>query len=400
MPKNIVILMDGTSNGITSQRTNILRLYGCLRKSDSQLVYYDPGVGTLGAQGVWSRRVQQASELWSMATGAGVDQNVKEAYRFLVENYNDGKAEGGKRDRIFLFGFSRGAYTARMLAGFIYTIGLIEPRNLNLVDYAYRAYKRIGDNVGEDQFAEVRLYERILATDRPPVRLLGLFDTVASVIEPGPGVWPQLKHHASTSVNPGVESVRHAVALDERRRMFRALLWPEKQVYHLNPFAKDKAVPQDAVEVWFNGSHGDIGGGYPEDQSGLAKIPLMWMIEEAKNTGLEFVTQTVNRIVLGKKPGDPYSQPDALAKRHNSMTGAWKVLEYVPLPTKQEGVSGISITQARPRDVPSGAKVHASVVARAERDGGLEDHVPKDHEVVGDPTSWATQEPTSDAPGD
>lgn len=129
MPKNIVILLDGTSNGITSQRTNILRLYGCLRKSETQLVYYDPGVGTMGAQGTWSRRVQKASELWGMATGAGIDHNVKEAYRFLVENYSDGKAGDGERDRIYLFGFSRGAYTARILAGFIYTIGLIKCDN-------------------------------------------------------------------------------------------------------------------------------------------------------------------------------------------------------------------------------------------------------------------------------
>lgn len=86
MAKNIVILLDGTSNGITSKRTNILRLYGCLRKSETQLVYYDPGVGTMGSQGTWSRRVQMASELWGMATGAGIDQNVKKAYRFLVKN--------------------------------------------------------------------------------------------------------------------------------------------------------------------------------------------------------------------------------------------------------------------------------------------------------------------------
>ncbi|MCH2069552.1 MAG: DUF2235 domain-containing protein [Shimia sp.] len=388
MPKNIVILLDGTSNGITSQRTNILRLYGCLRKSETQLVYYDPGVGTMGAQGTWSRRVQKASELWGMATGAGIDHNVKEAYRFLVENYSDGKAGDGERDRIYLFGFSRGAYTARILAGFIYTIGLIKPRNLNLVDYAYRAYKRIGESADDDQFAEVRLYERILATDRPPVRFLGLFDTVASVIEPGPGILPQLKHHASTSRNPGVESVRHAVALDERRRMFRALLWPNDQVYHQNPFATDKAVPQDALEVWFNGSHGDVGGGYKEDQSGLAKIPLQWMIEEAREIGLEFVSQTVNRIVLGTNPEKPYSQPDALADRHTSMNLAWKVLEYVPLPTKRDGMSRIGMTKERPRIVPVGARIHASVVARAKEKGGLEAHVPKDHRTEGDPKDW------------
>ena len=389
MAKNIVILLDGTSNGITDPRTNILRLYGCLRKNDQQLVYYDPGVGTMGAQGVWSRWRQKLSELWGMATGAGIDQNVKQAYRFLVNNYDNGKANGGDRDQIYIFGFSRGAYTARMLAGFIYTIGLVEPRNLNLVDYAYRAYKRVGENNGDNQFEEVRLYERILATDRPPVRFLGLFDTVASVIEPGPGIWPQLKHHASTTTNAGVESVRHAVALDERRRMFEPLLWPEGQRYHQNPFVMKRAVEQDAIEVWFNGSHKDVGGGCPEPDSGLAKIPLHWMIEETKSLGLKYVSQTVNKIVLGANPKYAYEMPDAMAKHTETMTGVWRVLEYIPLLNKRAGSPKVSITRAQPRFVPEGARIHASVVARAGVDGELKRHIPQKHHVVGDPKDWA-----------
>jgi uncharacterized protein (DUF2235 family) len=127
MPKDIVILLDGTSNGIAAQRTNVLRLYGCLRKSPEQLVWYDPGVGTLGADGAWSRLWRDTTELWGMATGWGIDANVKQAYRFLIEHYDSGKEGGGARDRIFLFGFSRGAYTARMLAGFIHTIGPDRP---------------------------------------------------------------------------------------------------------------------------------------------------------------------------------------------------------------------------------------------------------------------------------
>lgn len=130
MARTIVILLDGTSNGVSDRRTNILRLYGCLRKTAAQTVYYDPGVGTIGAQGAWSRWAQDASELWGMATGMGVDQTVKRAYRFLVESYDNGKAGNAGRDRICLFGFSRGAYAARMLAGFIHAVGLLERRNL------------------------------------------------------------------------------------------------------------------------------------------------------------------------------------------------------------------------------------------------------------------------------
>jgi uncharacterized protein (DUF2235 family) len=94
MAKSIVILLDGTSNEISSDRSNILRLYGVLKKSAQQLVYYDPGVGTFGAEGAWSRFWRKAHEVWGLATGWGLDHNVKEAYRFLVEHYDSGKISG------------------------------------------------------------------------------------------------------------------------------------------------------------------------------------------------------------------------------------------------------------------------------------------------------------------
>jgi uncharacterized protein (DUF2235 family) len=386
MPKTIILLLDGTSNTISSQRTNILRLYGCLRKSDEQVVYYDPGVGTLGDPGRWSRLAQEASEVWGMATGMGIDDNVKEAYRFLVRTYDDGKAAGTDRDRICIFGFSRGAYTARMLAGFIHAIGLLQPRNLNLLDHAWRAYKRVGETEHEANFSEVRLYERILAPDRPPIHLLGLFDTVASVIEPGPGILPQLRHHAFTSGNPSVAHVRHAVALDDRRRMFEPLLWPDGNSHLPARFQPGTAVPQDVREVWFTGTHGDVGGGWPEPVSGLAKIPLLWMIEETKALGLSYITQTVNRIVRGTQEGQPYVGPDACGPINDSMTRGWKFLEYLPLPTGQDGLTA---TRCRPRRVPDGARVHASVMARAERTGQMPINLPALSDVEGSRVDWA-----------
>lgn len=331
MPKNIVILFDGTSNEISADRTNILRLYGTLEKSDRQLVYYDPGVGTFGAENAWLRFWRKTVEVWGLMTGWGLDYNVKEAYRFLVENYDDGRDEGtgqSSRDSIYIFGFSRGAYSARVLAGFIHAIGLIEKRNLNLLDYAYRAYKGIGEN-GEDKFGEVRLYERILASDRPPIRLLGLFDTVSSVIESG-RYGPRLRTHAFTKRNRSVESVRHAVAIDERRTMFRPQLWPQGEEYWGNPFNRAAAIPQDVREVWFAGVHGDIGGGYPEVESGLTKFSLQWMIEQTRSAGIFYRMQTVNDLVLGQHPDKPYVAPDLNASQHNSMTWGWSLLEFVP----------------------------------------------------------------------
>jgi len=384
MPKNIVILFDGTSNEISADRTNVLRLYGCLEKSEAQLVWYDPGVGTFGAENAWLRFWRKAVEIWGMATGWGLDENVKQAYHFLVENYDNGKRPGdgdGERDRIYIFGFSRGAYSARVLAGFIHAVGLLEKRNLNLLAYAYRAYKRIGEN-DEDDFAEVRLYERILDPDRPPIRLLGLFDTVASVIESG-RYGPRLRSHAYTKRNTSVEAVRHAVAMDERRTMFRAQLWPEGGEYWGNPFNSSAAVPQDAREVWFAGVHGDVGGGYPEKESGLIKVPLKWMIDETGVMGLSYVTRSVNLLVYGQNT-EKYVPPDPLGKKHDSMNWAWAILEYLPQYRWKAEKNAYGWTRPhrfRPRKIEEGARIHRSVLRRKEELGEEYPNLPESYVV-------------------
>lgn len=389
MPKNIAILLDGTSNEISSDRTNILRLYGILEKSDQQLVYYDPGVGTIGAEGAWSRFWRKAHEVWGLATGWGLDHNVKQAYRFLVENYDNGKHSGrnpAERDQIYIFGFSRGAYSARVLAGFIHAVGLIEPRNLNLLDYAYRAYKRVGDKQHEEAFEEISLYERILAPDRPPIRMLGLFDTVASVIESG-RFGPRLRSHAFTSHNASVEAVSHAVAIDERRTMFRPQLWPLGQEYWGNPFNISAARPQDAKEVWFAGGHGDVGGGYPEETSALAKVPLVWMIARARQCGLKFQTRSVNSVVLGKGKNSKYVAPDPLGKQHETMTKCWSILEFVPRPkssqSSRRSFLGLIIPLFERRAIPEGASIHRSVIERREKLGYWAPNLPRGYQVDG-----------------
>ncbi|MBP0484285.1 T6SS phospholipase effector Tle1-like catalytic domain-containing protein [Sagittula salina] len=374
MARNIVLLFDGTSNEICANRTNILRLYGTLTKSDSQIVWYDPGVGTFGAENSWLEISRKANEFWGMATGWGLDGNVKEAYRFLVDTVQTDAV--GERDRIYIFGFSRGAYTARVLAGFLHAFGLMEPRNLNLLDYAYRAYKRIGDDGDENAFAEMRLFERIIRPERPVIRLLGLFDTVASVIESG-RVLPRLRNHAHVAHNVSVQSVRHAVALDERRTMFRPLLWPRGQHYKANRFDPADGDPQDLREVWFRGVHGDIGGGYPEEESALAKIPLHWMIEETRPLGLLYKTRTVNEIVLGRGKAS-YVAPDPRADRHESMHALWPILEFIPRhkpkDSRRPAWNGLILPRKEPRHPPQSALIHASVA-----EGPLPDNLPPDH---------------------
>jgi len=385
MAKNIVLLCDGTSNEISKNRTSILRLYGTLAKDEGQTVFYDPGVGTFGAENALSQTWRKTVELYRLATGRGIDDNVKEAYRFLIETYDDGRRAGGRQeepDRIFLFGFSRGAYTARMLAGFIHAVGLMSPVNLNLLDYAYRAYKNAGTASTDlsvarsrdpkaNPLAEVDLFCRILRPRRPPIRCLGLFDTVGSIIELRRYGRPYLRAHAFTEENDSVEAVRHAVAIDERRRMYRPQLWKKGGEFWDHPVEPTAKVPQDVKEVWFSGVHGDIGGGYDEAGSALAKIPLAWMIDETERMGLRYNREVVDEIVLGRNPAKDYVAPDPTAAPHDSMNLAWRILEYLPgrrAPgpggVQAAGFAGWHLPRGARRSIPEGATIHRSVLER------------------------------------
>ena len=382
MPKNIVILLDGTSNEICSNRTNILRLFGTLQKGPEQVVYYSPGVGTFGAANAWSYWVRKAIELWGMATGWGLDQVVKEAYRFVIDHYDNGNRTGGEsvgRDRIYIFGFSRGAYSARVLAGFINALGLVAKDNLNLIDPAYRAYKSVTESGDvQAEWQEMNLYDRILAPDHPPIRCLGVFDTVASVIEIG-RYRPRFRSHACTSENPSVEAVRHAVAMDERRNLFQPLLWVMGQSYFGDRFGQVALGPQDARELWFAGVHGDVGGGFPEQQSALAKVPLDWMIRETTPMGLIYKTETVEDLVLGEnasnKPVNKYVAPDPLAAANQSMNWAWGLLEFLPrwIPRNERpwrrDVLGFYLPLFSRRRISDDAILHVSVQQRAAVEG-------------------------------
>lgn len=403
MPKNIVILCDGTSNEISEDRTNILRLFGTLEKNAEQIVYYDPGVGTFGAANHFSYYYRRGVEILGLATGWGLSINVKEAYQFLIDHYDDGYRDGKKvsePDNIYLFGFSRGAYTARVLAGFIHVMGLLPKDNMNLLDYAYRAYTNIGKAADSDEdgkkgaFDEVRLFQRILKPSYPSIKLLGLFDTVSSMIEFNRYMKPQFKYHAYTTKNASVETVRHAVAINEKRTMFRPQLWPEGNPFHPNhdftessEVSRKGAKKQNVKEVWFTGVHGDIGGGYPEKSSGLAKIPLVWMINETKKFGLHFNTKTINEIVLAKPKNSKKTPPNHKAKMNVSMSTGWSLLEYFPRKKPEYGkttrptFAGLYLPQSEPRHIPIGATIHQSVLDRVSDVPGakLPPNIPSDH---------------------
>ena len=204
MPKRIVLCLDGTSNKYAAANTNVVKLYAVLdRTRPDQLSYYQPGIGTIPPPGVWGKFKQWFITRLDLAIALLLSNHVSDAYRFLMRYYQDG-------DEIFIFGFSRGAYTARVLAGMLHKVGLLTQGNEELIPFAWDMYKR--DPNDPEQIAE-----GFKKTFSRPVRIhfLGLWDTVSSV---GWALWP--KHYQYTEKNPSVDMVRHAVALDERRAYF------------------------------------------------------------------------------------------------------------------------------------------------------------------------------------
>ena len=146
--KNIVICCDGTGNEISENISNVLKLYRMLRKTGKtephQIVFYDPGVGTLARPDPWRKVWQDTITILGLATGYGLDDNVLAAYEFLINNYEEG-------DESYLFGFSRGAYTVRVLAGLIHKVGLLSPPQSNVAGAGLTSYKQFSAGPGQQE---------------------------------------------------------------------------------------------------------------------------------------------------------------------------------------------------------------------------------------------------------
>jgi uncharacterized protein (DUF2235 family) len=183
---------------------------------------------------------------------------------------------------------------------------------------------------------------------------VGVWDTVSSV------GWVEnpLKLPYVTN-NPDIEIGRHAVAIDERRAFFRShLWWPPKD-------ASRPQGPRDCLQVWFPGVHCDVGGGYPEEESGLSKIALEWMLDEAVAKGL-LVDEKKRDAVLGRGGSARYVRPDPTAQAHESLKGFWNVAEFVWKKhyDRETGREGRRMNLYRRRTIPPGALVHASAYER------------------------------------
>jgi uncharacterized protein (DUF2235 family) len=312
MAKNIVICCDGTGNEFGGDcNSNVVKLYSTLIIDDTQRGYYHPGVGTMGAPNARNWVEKKWSQLKGLAFGAGLLPNVADAYRYLMDVYASG-------DQVFLFGFSRGSFTARALAGVLHMYGLLCPGNDGLIPYVIQMYARKSRKAGgmQDTLGVASYFKATFSRDCP-IFFEGLWDTVSSVgWISDPVVLP------FSARNPSMQIGRHAVSIHERRCYYRQNLW---------------GVPfdwQNIKQVWFSGVHSDIGGSYPESQSGLSKVTLEWMLQEAAAAGLK-IDNNKAAIVLGKTPPTQpwmpeYVKPNPDADIHKSLHGGWWILECLP----------------------------------------------------------------------
>jgi len=308
MARNIVLCCDGTSNQFSKDRTSVIKLFHALVKNDdTQLVYYHPGIGTRAPNGVGTKTGGWIGRTAGLVFGYRLQDDITDAYRFLMNHYQEG-------DRVYIFGFSRGAYTARVVSAMLHLYGLAMRGNDPLVPYAVEMLWALATaKEGAPHSAAKQLardFKRTISSRTCKTHFLGVWDTVNSVGWIGSPLTIPFGRD-----NPDVAIVRHAKALDERRGFFR-----------VNWFKEDGR--RDIQEVWFPGTHCDVGGGWPEAESGMSKYPLAWMAVEAAKAGLLIDPSRLDEV-LGRSSA-PYAPASPTAKLHYGMGLLWPLAEVIP----------------------------------------------------------------------
>jgi uncharacterized protein (DUF2235 family) len=344
--KNIVVCLDGTGNQLKAKgNTNVVRLYEMLDLDDPsrQIAYYDPGVGTFSAQGAWTPLARRVTKLAGLAVGTGLRTNLGEAYTYLMQHYEAG-------DKLFIFGFSRGAYSARALAGLLNVVGLLRPGSENLVPYAVGLYTRNRD-LSADDWSQIHQFagafsRKIDGRIGIPVEFMGVWDSVKAA-----GVLRWNLRWPYTRQIPNVATVRHAVSIDEKRRPYHE--------YLVEPRPGQPTPVID--EVWFAGVHSDVGGTF-EDDPRLPQITLKWMVDGTLDAGLV--------LRKGSYPRSCTVDADNALGAVHRMGWIWGLLTY------------------RHRPIPATARVHQSVRNRIATEAAYGSRVPEN--AVWDDVTWLT----------
>jgi len=336
--KRLVVCFDGTWNSADSKRseTNVVRLARAVRANSgddgvAQVTLYLRGVGSTGIG---------LQRLVGGAFGEGVDDNIRSGYMFLVQNYVPG-------DEIFLFGFSRGAFSARSLSGLIGSCGLLKRQRLADLRAAWDYYRTASNRDPED-FCEKHGSD---CHTRVKIAFLGVWDTVGALGVPSTLrnliAAPSYEFH-DTEPSKIVLRGRHALAIDELRGSFVPTLWTGAE-----------PAGCDIRQVWFAGAHSDVGGGYA--RRGLADIPLLWMAEEARAAGLQ--------LDFSMLPPETGGVLDPVAPHHESR---WPITRHFPARYRAvlERQPELGENLSKPRDsqkpalTPINESLHPSVAAR------------------------------------
>ena len=278
--KSLIVFCDGTWNKADQKSldnrpcpTNVAKLFEATADTDSfggsQIVHYIPGVGTR----FWER-------LRGGGFGYGISDNIKSGYKFICSNYTPG-------DRIYLFGFSRGAYTARSLAGLINNLGILRRTNFDQIDFAYDKYRDKTPEWAPDGSETIKFrtdytwFDSARKVSLGTVTFLGVWDTVGALGAPYGALtsWIVDKlfkcSYHNVDLNVSIDSAGHALARHEHR-------WPFRPS-HLGSLVPGQN-PANFEEKWFDGAHSDVGGGYPE--TGLSDVALQWMADSARKRGM------------------------------------------------------------------------------------------------------------------
>ncbi|KIP04937.1 hypothetical protein PHLGIDRAFT_75091 [Phlebiopsis gigantea 11061_1 CR5-6] len=422
--RTLVLCFDGTGDQFDADNSNVVQFFSMLKKDDrkQQMVYYQAGIGTYTSPQVATPLMAKLSKTLDAMVAWNLDAHVMDGYEFLMQNYEAG-------DKICIFGFSRGAYTAQALAGMVHKVGLLPAHNYQQVPFAYKMYTR----TSATGWAQSTLFKKTFSID-VDVEFVGVWDTVCSVGLVG-------RRLPFTTSNTSVKTFRHAVSLDERRAKFRANLFnrPRAQERALGThpgdmpkagqieerqtqkdlerqFGQQEAtqLETDVKEVWFAGCHCDVGGGSVPNMThhNLARIPLRWMVRQCflADTGIRFHAARLRGIGLDpgalyptvrERPEGLYLRPgttvpdggagarlseeeedlaDALCPIYDQLAlrRGWWALEVVPLRHRVQleddsWVSERTMNLGRGRVVPNqrvqGVHVHRSVKMRMEADG-------------------------------